>query len=286
MKILVVGDLHGQKPRIHFKDFDAIIAPGDFCSDKRRKYIFSALREKIEDSNSEIEWYDYVGKRKATQMLRESIDEGRRILELLDSFGKPVYVVPGNWEPMGDKVSGLAYERKNRWGDMLHGLENITDIHFKKRTFKGLDIIGYGVVSGPEYPQYREDKDRFTKKEMDKAKKNFIKKKERLSKLFDKSNNPIIFVPHNVPFNTKLDKITNRESPRYGYHYWSVLARDLIKKYNPLLCIGGHMHEQFGKDKIGKTVCINAGFGSYVNTLIDLDEESGRIRNIKFWKGK
>ena len=34
MKFLIIGDLHGNKPKIHFKDFDAIIAPGDFCSDK------------------------------------------------------------------------------------------------------------------------------------------------------------------------------------------------------------------------------------------------------------
>lgn len=31
MKLLIIGDLHGNKPKIHFKDFDAIIAPGIFA---------------------------------------------------------------------------------------------------------------------------------------------------------------------------------------------------------------------------------------------------------------
>ena len=85
-----------------------------------------------------------------------------------------------------------------------------------------------------------------------------------------------------MPFDTPLDKITSKKSPKYGYHYGSVIARELIEKYQPLLCIGGHMHEHFGRQNIGKTVCINAGFGSKVNTLVDLDEENGKIRSIKF----
>lgn len=34
MKILIAGDLHGNKPNIYFKDFGIIIAPGDFGSCK------------------------------------------------------------------------------------------------------------------------------------------------------------------------------------------------------------------------------------------------------------
>ena len=48
-KFLIIGDLHGNKPLIHFKDFDAIIAPGDFCSDK---YLRPYLNK----------WFEYVKK--------------------------------------------------------------------------------------------------------------------------------------------------------------------------------------------------------------------------------
>ena len=40
MKILVIGDLHGRKPKIHFKDFDCVIQVGDVCDDSKfRPYI-------------------------------------------------------------------------------------------------------------------------------------------------------------------------------------------------------------------------------------------------------
>ena len=283
MKILVVGDLHGNKPKIHFKDFDVIIAPGDFCSDGHKKYIFRAIREGMKNQDSDIEWYDFVGKRKARQMMNKSLNDGRRILELLNSFKKPVYIVPGNWDQTGYKKSRLDFERKNRWNEMISGLENIIDVHYKRRTInRNFDVVGYGVVSGPEYPQYKEDLEKYSSKELRKLQNKFNRTKKRLSKLFVKAKRPVIFMPNNVPFNTSLDKITDKEYPKYGYHYGSVIAREMIEKYQPLLCIGGHMHEHFGKTRIGKTTVINSGFGSKVNTLIDLDEEKGKIRSIKF----
>ena len=157
------------------------------------------------------------------------------------------------------------------------------DVNFKRRTLDGIDFIGYGVVSGPEIPKYKDDKEMLTKKELKHGLREYKTSKKRLSKLFQFTKNPIIFMPHNVPFNTKLDKIVNKNSPVNGKHYGSVIAREIVEKYQPLLCIGGHMHEHFGKQKIGKTTVINAGFGSKVNTLIDLDEETGKIRRIKFW---
>ncbi len=31
MRLLALGDLHGMKPKFYFKNFDYILAPGDFC---------------------------------------------------------------------------------------------------------------------------------------------------------------------------------------------------------------------------------------------------------------
>ena len=284
MKIILIGDLHGNKPLIHFKDFDMIIAPGDFCSDASRKYIFQNLIRQRDNPDYKIEWYDEIGKKKAKQMLDKSWKDGRKILEFLNSFDVPVFLVPGNWDQTGEEDSEFKREKENNWPRFIKGLENLRDVHFRKRSLDGFDFIGYGVVSGPEVPQYKEDRERLTRDELRKQKTEYETKKKRLSKLFQKSENPIVFMPHNVPFKTRLDMITNKESPKYGYHYGSVIARELVEKYQPLLCIGGHMHEHFGKQNIGKTVCINAGFGSKVNTLIDLDEEKGKIRSIKFYR--
>lgn len=90
----------------------------------------------------------------------------------------------------------------------------------------------------------------------------------------------MLFISHNVPFNTSLDKIVNPASPRKGYHYGSIIAREMIEKYQPLVCIGGHMHEHFGKCTLGKTTCINAGFSGKVNTLLELEEN--KITKIQF----
>ena len=44
LKFLIVGDLHGEKPNIHFKNFDAIIVPGDICGDSVKQYHFESLK--------------------------------------------------------------------------------------------------------------------------------------------------------------------------------------------------------------------------------------------------
>ncbi len=282
MKLLVVGDLHGQKPKIHFNDFDAIIAPGDLCSDRATKYIFRNLRKQRKNPEYKTEWWDEIGRQKAKQILDGAFKDGRRILEFLNSFGKPVYLIPGNHDQTGFKEYEWPRYRENKWPKLIKGLENLNDVHFRKKSIEGFDIIGYGIVSGPEIPQYKEDEARLTKKELRDKIRDYKENKGKLISLFEKSKNPVIFMPHNVPFKTSLDKITNKESPKYGYHYGSVIAKELVEKYKPLLCIGGHMHEHFGKQRLGKTTVINAGFGAKVNTLIDLDEEKGKIRSIKF----
>jgi len=55
-KFLIIGDLHGNKPKIYSNDFDAIIAPGDFCSDALRKYMFQAQKYYIKNPEININW--------------------------------------------------------------------------------------------------------------------------------------------------------------------------------------------------------------------------------------
>ena len=101
-----------------------------------------------------------------------------------------------------------------------------------------------------------------------------------MNKKFQKAKKPIIFLSHNVPYNTSIDKIVNKKSPLNGKHMGSYLARELIIEHKPLVCIGGHMHEHFGKTKLKSTVCINAGFGSNVNTILEI--KNNKITELKF----
>lgn len=283
VRFLIIGDLHGVMPKIFFKkdDFDAIIAPGDFCSDESRRYMFEAIRKRKE-SGEEVEWYDICGRKKAKKMIDKSLRDGRRVLEFLDSLNKPVFITPGNWDWTGWKGEDWKPIRENNYKKLIRGLENINDLHLKSRKWKNITFIGHGISSGPEIPIGKNRKN-YTRKELLKRRMDYNKKMKKLSRLFSHKKN-VIFMTHNVPYNTKLDMITWKESPRYGEHAGSIIARDFIKKHRPLIAIGGHMHEHFGMIKMGRTIVINAGFGGEVNTLLEVNEENNKVKKIKFVK--
>lgn len=284
MRFLIVGDLHGQKPDIHFKNFDAIIVPGDVCiTDELRRYAFEAMRKS--KNKKELKWYEICGKEKAKKIIRKALKSGRKILEFLNSFNVPVYIVPGNTDFALKKEEKWNYLKKDYYHNyLLKNLKNIFEIESKIKNFEGVSLIGYGLSFGPEYPQYKKDIQKLTKKELEKEKIDYNKKLRKISEMFKRQEKPIIFLSHNVPFNTKLDKITWKESPRFGDHLGSLVTRKIIDKYQPLICIGGHIHEHFKFCKLGKTVCINAGFGPKVNTLLEI--KNTKITKLEFYPKK
>ena len=128
--------------------------------------------------------------------------------------------------------------------------------------------------------------DVYTKKQFILLTKKYKKLLSKLNMTYKNRNRnvPTIFLSHNVPNGTKLDILINKESEHHKKHFGSTVALDFCEKYQPLVCIGGHMHEHFGKDKIGKTTVINAGFGIYVNTLLEI--EGNKIKKLKFYRRK
>ncbi|MBD3318353.1 hypothetical protein GF342_00410 [Candidatus Woesearchaeota archaeon] len=281
MKFLAIGDLHGAIPKIHFKNFQAVIAPGDFCSDAPRQYMFQALQYNLSHpTKKEKQWYDIVGKRKAKAMIEQSLADGRVIVERLNALNVPVYVVPGNWDWTPKDDSDWHYYRKHHWTALLEGLENIIDCHHRLVDAGTFDIIGHGIISGPEYPQHKKDQQQLTAKQRKEKRREYDRQYRKLDRLFQQSQKPVLFISHNVPYGTPFDKINNPSSPRDGEHVGSVLARRMSLKYSPLLGIAGHMHEYFGKCRLGKTTWIDTGFGSDVNVAIDAAPR--KIRKIVF----
>ncbi len=285
IKILAIGDLHGQMPKIHYKDYDIVLAPGDFCSDGIREYIFKAAKDKDEEGGS-LEWYEIIGKRNAKKEIKKSLRDGKKVLEKLNSLGKPVYIVPGNWDWVPDPDSDWKYLRKDHFSELKEDFENIINIDMALIEDENFQIIGYGESTGPEFPQTKENKEKYDKEELEFLKERYEELKKALGELFKERNkNKItIFLSHNVPFNTGVDKITDKNSFRCGENYGSIAAKDLIKKYSPELFIGGHMHEHFDEVKIGKTLIINSGFGSKCNTLITINKK--KIKDIKLYPEK
>ncbi len=252
MKILAIGDFHGKIPKnlkqvIKKEKIDVVLSQGDFPPyDKIRKIAFKLMRE-----DSEKKWYEVVGKKKARKWLNKELIKIKEVLKKLNSLKLPIYLVPGNVDFVGNKKSGGEYEKKDRFSKILKRYKKIKNCHNKLRGCGSFQIIGYGISSAPEIKEG-------TKKEKRKYRKRY-KKINELFKRAEKKKKSTIFLSHNVPYKSKLDKITNKQSPKYGKHWGSIIVKDMIKKYRPVLCIAGHIHENQGKDKIGKTMAVNPG---------------------------
>jgi putative phosphoesterase len=113
-------------------------------------------------------------------------------------------------------------------------------IELKKVLRKGLPFVGVSGIN-PDHFKMLEDK-----------------------KMID---NKTVLVTHVPPFNTK-DKIF------IGIHGGSKELRTLIDKYTPRLVLSGHIHEDPGFVKIGKTIVVNCSMGKRgEGALIDIDDD-------------
>lgn len=278
MKILVIGDLHGKKPGIENKEFDVILGVGDFCDDKLKTLMFEEIKERQKNPEYRIHWYKKTGEENAKKLIQKSLSRGREVLEYLNSLNKPTFIVPGNWDYSIVGKSKWAYYRIDHFKKIMKGLENIENVHNKKRNLENHTIIGYGNNWEPEKP-YNDRMKWYEKETVEWMKQNYKNQLEINEKLFKKAKNPVIYLTHNSPHNTPLDKINNPKSPEHGKHYGSLVVREMIEKYQPILQVGGHMHENYGTHKIGRTLCVNAGFRKLTEITIKSDKITGAKLN-------
>lgn len=201
MNILIFGDLHGSIPHIYFDSFDAVLAPGDFCPLKIGKYLVQAFQENVKNPLNRVRWHDLLDKKEAEKILRESLQEGRKTLEFLNSLNVPVYAVPGNWDWAADPESSWDFLRKDHYADLLSGLENIHDLHMKSREAGGFTLIGYGISSGPEIPQHETETGHYSREHLKTIRAQYDARISRLGALFQKAAGPVLFISHNIPFN-------------------------------------------------------------------------------------
>ena len=154
MEVLVVGDCHGEIPEIseEAERADVILATGDICGDS------SQMREAMFQSiDSEKDWYNILGRQKAKEMVNKSLEEGEQVLKYLNSFGKPVFLVPGNWDWIGDE-EGWNFLETNHFQQLIDKYDNIQNINCQTVQDSHFNYIGYGPCSGPEIPQYEDEK--------------------------------------------------------------------------------------------------------------------------------
>jgi len=145
----------------------------------------------------------------------------KALLAELNSFNKPVLIVPGNHESEGRLRTECEHHK------------NLIYLHKEFYEQDNLLFAGYG---GGGFSLRDEKFERFSEK---------IKLK--------KIGKQLILLFHAPPYGNRTDLIMDEHAGNKSY-------RDFIHEEKPLLVICGHLHENAGvQDKIGKTVVINPG---------------------------
>ena len=287
LRLLLLGDFHGQLQKIPASaladraDFDAIVSAGDFFGLSPRTYAVSlrlrslhfALEqeENVAHARRLAREYKKLGKRYEHLVAREEVQNfvhARRIMDYLDSFGKPVFIVPGNWE-FRPPFFGSAKEYRAqlaRYRALLRGYKNITDLHLSSTRCKGYTFVGLGVCQMPENVFYYDPvlaEECYHGEKHLRLYKHWMRRMQPLFERARKQHEKVIFISHNQPYGTSLDLITSPDSPAQGEHYGSCVTRKLIDDFQPVLCVAAHIHETRGTACIGTTLCVNSGFAGH-----------------------
>lgn len=257
MKLLVLGDFHGEFPKkfeniIKKEKIDLVVSNGDYFPFHYRRLWFKHCFDK-EDMLWEV-----MGKKKYKAMIIKDLKAGERALSKLNNLSIPIATVYGNIDYTRtidtmdykiDKNHYWSWDEQDFFSKIIKKYKNIHEFTYSYFKFQDFIFIGAYGGSNPGRP----------------SSKNFRKHKKILDKLFYKfrkenKKEKVIFVSHNVPNNTKLDKIGMKAHKLVrGKHFGSKIVRKIIDQYKPILHFAGHIHESRGMQKIGKTICINPG---------------------------
>ncbi len=275
-KIFAISDFHGQLSdkiilKIKKENPEIILSSGDFCGNKRLgklffKYAYGKSEEEIPENI----------KKEMEKLQENSLFAGKKIIQKIKSLNIPTFAIRGNWDP-----APLGHDIPQG----KHTLEDLAFILlFEKLESKNFHFVDGSILEGPDFilvggfsstsplkPIPKPKKkwiEEYGKKEANKLLKELLRGWKIRQKVYDtafesaikikrQTGKKIIFLTHNCPYNTKLDKI--KKGPQKGKHYGSYQERLLIKKYKPDIVICGHMHENFGTDKIGKSIIYNTG---------------------------
>jgi Icc-related predicted phosphoesterase len=256
------------------KKIDLVVSNGDFLPFHYKeiwfKYCFM----------TGIELWQIIGKTKYKELILREFRDGEKLFRVLNNLGVPVITVLGNndYQRADDVMDG----QKNNWEwdkkmeiiikKFIKKYKNIKLVDYSAAEYKGLIFIG---MRGSSFPGFVKSKA-------------FKRSRNKLVKLFMKYSNEnkageVVFLSHNVPYNTKLDIIKDKNSKPvvFGKHYGSKLFRRMIDKFQPTVAIGGHIHESFGKQRLGKTLVLNPGAANDGRAMILDTDKRMRVKFIK-----
>ena len=283
MKFLLCGCFHGKVPSKFFKVIknenpDLIICTGDFSDGAYlRKWEFKHMKEilKLISSGDYKKVDKFYNTKENLKYYKKDLKTAKRVLNKLKKIKNKFYYTYGNHD-------GYSKELLKNFSK-----KNFKFISMGKIKFNNYNLVFYGGYRGNSGKPYLINWKEASKKHGDSVKKRISQINYDLNKLFNKKDKNVIFITHDPPYNTKLDKLHQKYS-RYKMkkkvqHIGDDIYTKLDKKFRPLIHVCGHMHENQGSDKIGKTLVINSGAlleGKFA--LLELEKD--KIKRLKFYK--
>ncbi len=164
--------------------------------------------------------------------------------ERLRGTGVECYISPGNDDPLG--IDAIL----NRGGTVINPEERVV-------TLRGeWEMISLGTTNITPWKSPRELPEEELEKKLDSLAKQVTNQAKAIYNI------------HVPPYNTAIDKAPKLDSNLKPYvipggvqmaPVGSMAVTTIIKRYQPMLALHGHVHESSGKVKIGRTLCINPG---------------------------
>jgi Icc-related predicted phosphoesterase len=253
MRILFLSDFHGHMPDVAEWEPELVIAGGDYCEvDEIRQLKFAAMGQGLRAT----QWPELVGKSRAEELVDRALAEGAAVVAALAECGVPVLAIPGNSDRVALYSEELAEAHLPR-PDRPAVDGRVTNIETRVVVQQGVAFAGLGGWSGPSSPQRMDS-------ELGELQRQVAGRRE-----------PLVLVSHNVPYASRLDGVNNPDLPAFaqGQMVGSHRCVAALQALSPVLCLAGHLHENFGRtERIGGTLCV-CGAGAYRGDGVLMDIE-------------
>jgi len=287
MKILAIGDFHGEFPaklskKLKKEEFDLIIGIGDYTGIKEwRSYILEYFRL-IKKGKQAPSAEEYFGKKRFSALLKKDTKAAKKVLLTLDELEKPCFYIFGNgddeWYNYPFDIKQLKPKKSKR--NFLKRLKNMKEINYGFGNYKGISFIGFGgymdVLSNYDLRKTEElEKYKRALKRLKTSRKKFLN-------ILKKTKKERIFVLHYPPKGI-FDIIREKGNPYSGKSAGISFFTEAIIKYKPRLVFCGHMHEYQGVKKLGKTLVVNPGEAARGRAaIIDYPEDKKSKIKVRF----
>ena len=279
MKILCIGCLHGKFPKkaysvVKKEEISLILCPGDLADGSFMRDMEFKHWDRLHEGVSLI---DLIGKKRYRQAVEHSLKSQLDMAKKLERFKLPVLLISGNHDIQLGDISPKNKKRYKKYAleVLAHHSKYIHFLQVGVANFHGQEI---GCISGYRAPAHKgithhEGRsspiisltNRMWDLQLKTIFKNFTNKKEA------------IFMCHDPPYKTKLDKVRNKASPMDGKHLGDEYVLRYLKKYQPKFVVCSHMHENQGKVQIGKTTVVNCG-PAYAGRFAVMDTEKKTVK--------